>query len=113
MKSATSNKIVILRTCDFINLSCEILDLKQNRHPEQSALTDLSRDRTPGGAESKDLGGAYLTHAARSFSTTEARKQDLLRYALDGHGNSFSWTVIIFHPPGLCKAGPSKMRASS
>jgi hypothetical protein len=29
------------------------------------------------GAESKDLGGAYLTHAARSFSTTEARQQDL------------------------------------
>jgi hypothetical protein len=28
----------------------------------------------------------YLTHAVRSFSTTEARQQDLLRYALDGHG---------------------------
>jgi hypothetical protein len=25
-----------------------------------------------------------LPHAARSFSTTEARQQDLLRYALDG-----------------------------
>jgi hypothetical protein len=25
------------------------------------------------GAESKDLGDAYLTHAARGFSTTEAR----------------------------------------
>jgi hypothetical protein len=28
-------------------------------------------------AESKDLGGAYFAHAARSFSTTEARQQDL------------------------------------
>jgi hypothetical protein len=26
-------------------------------------------------AESKDLKGAYLTHAARSFSTTEARTE--------------------------------------
>jgi hypothetical protein len=29
------------------------------------------------GAESKDLGGAYLTHAARSFSTTEAENVDV------------------------------------
>ena len=28
--------------------------------------------------------------AARSFSTTEARQQDLLRSALDGHGYIFS-----------------------
>jgi hypothetical protein len=35
---------------------------------------------------------------ARSFSTTEAREQDLLRYALDGHGYIFSCTLIIFHP---------------
>jgi len=39
-----------------------------------------------------------ITHAARSFSTTEARQQDPLRYALDGHGYIFSCTVIIFHP---------------
>ena len=48
------------------------------------------------GAESKDPGGASLTHAARSFSTTEARQQDLLRYALDGHGYICSCTVVIF-----------------
>jgi hypothetical protein len=30
------------------------------------------------GAESKDLGNAYPTHAARSFSTTEAREHDPL-----------------------------------
>ena len=36
-------------------------------------LTDLSGDAALGGAESKDPDGAYLTHAARSFSTTEAR----------------------------------------
>ena len=50
------------------------------------------------GAESKDPGDAYLTHAARAFSTAEAREQELLRYALDGHGYIFSCTVIIFHP---------------
>jgi hypothetical protein len=38
------------------------------------------------GAESKDPGGAYITHAAWSFSTAEAREQDLLQYALVGHG---------------------------
>src|ERR1700733_3070668 len=42
-------------------------------------------------AESKDLGGAHLTHAARSFWTAEARQQDPLRY----------------------RAGHSKMLASS
>jgi hypothetical protein len=42
--------------------------------------------------------GAYLTHAARSFSTTEPREQNLPRYALDGHGYIFSCIVIIFHP---------------
>ena len=36
-------------------------------------LTDLSCDTALDGAESKDPEGAYLTHAARSFSTTEAR----------------------------------------
>jgi predicted GIY-YIG superfamily endonuclease len=31
----------------------------------------LSRDKVLGSAESKDPGDAYLTHAVRSFSTTE------------------------------------------
>jgi hypothetical protein len=63
------------------------------------------------GAESKDLGGAYLTQVARSFSATEARKQDLLEYALDGHGYIFACTRIIFHvlgsrPESKFVAGP-------
>ena len=41
-----------------------------------------------GCAESKDPKGAYLTHAARAFSTTEAKEQDLLAYALEGHGRN-------------------------
>ena len=36
-----------------------------------------------------------LPHAARRFSTTEARQQDLLRYAPDGHGDIFSCTVSV------------------
>ncbi len=57
-------------------------------------------------------GGAYLSPAARSFSTTEAREQDLLGYARDGHGYIFSWTESS-SAPGLCKAGNSRMLASS
>ena len=40
-------------------------------------LTDLSRDTGLVGAQSKDLEDAHLTHAARTFSTTEARERDL------------------------------------
>ena len=36
-------------------------------------MTDYSRDPALDGAEPKDPDGAYLTHAARTFSTTEAR----------------------------------------
>jgi hypothetical protein len=72
--------------------------LPQNRHPERSASQRLIACHSACGAEPKDLGGAYFTHAVRSFSTTEARQQDLVRYALDGHGYIFSCTVIIFHP---------------
>ena len=40
-------------------------------------FTDLSRDTALDGAESKDPEDAYLAYAVRSFSTTEARVQDL------------------------------------
>jgi hypothetical protein len=42
-------------------------------------ITDLSPDTALDGAESKDPEGACFTHAVRSFSTTEAREQDLAR----------------------------------
>jgi hypothetical protein len=45
----------------------------QKRHPERSASPDLSRDTAVDGAEPKDPEGAYLAHAVRTFSTTEAR----------------------------------------
>jgi hypothetical protein len=38
---------------------------------------DLSGDTAFSGAQSKDPEGAYLTHAVRTFSTTEAGEQDL------------------------------------
>jgi hypothetical protein len=44
----------------------------QNRHPERSA-SQIYRVMQRMGAESKDPGDAYLTHAARSFPTTDAR----------------------------------------
>jgi len=53
-------------------------------------LTDLSRDTALDGAESKDPEDAYLAYAVRSFSTIEARVQDLLRYPPDRHGYIFS-----------------------
>src|ERR1700722_18379852 len=50
-------------------------------------------------AQSKDLGGACLTYAASGFSTTKAREQDPLRYALDVHG------VNLFMHQGKTVAG--------
>src|SRR5277367_3373000 len=62
--------------------------LPQNRHPERSASQiDCVTQRLWRGVEGPRR--CYLTHAARSFSTTEARKQDLVRYALDGHVHLF------------------------
>ncbi len=93
VKPSTSNKIVILRACDFIDLSCETLDLNKIVILRACGFIDLSCETldlnkivilsaAPNrsiafhgacSAESKDPGGAYLTDAARSFSTTEAR----------------------------------------
>jgi hypothetical protein len=60
------------------------LKTPQNRHPERSA-SQIYRVAQLDGAESKDPEGAYLTDAARSFSTTEASEQDFPQYALDAH----------------------------
>ena len=49
----------------------------QNRHPERSAVTDLSRNTELGGAESKDPGGAHLTDTAPTLSKTEIGEHDL------------------------------------
>jgi hypothetical protein len=51
----------------------------QNRHPEGSASQNLSRNTALAGAQSKDPGGAYLTHAALSFSTTEIGEHGRIR----------------------------------
>jgi hypothetical protein len=59
-------------------------ELPQNRHPERSATQTYRVTE-----RSVDPGDASLTIAARSLSTTEAREQDLLRYAPDGHGCIF------------------------
>jgi hypothetical protein len=58
-------------------LGCFSLEPPQKRHPERSASSDSSRETALDGAESKDPEDAYLAHAARSFSATEARRQDL------------------------------------
>ena len=78
--------------------------LPQNRHPERSA-SQICRVKQHLCAESKDPGGAYLTHAARSFSTTEAREQDLLtgtslcsylsRNTVLVRGSTFPISIII------------------
>ena len=41
------------------------------------------------GAQSKDLGGAYFTHAARSFSTTGLEFKDLAK--------PWGWKMITVH----------------
>ena len=88
-----------------------------NRHPERSASQICRVTPVLDGAESKDLKGVYPTQTVRTLSTTEARQQDLLRHALDGHGYIFSCTVVIFEL-GMGRAnedvvaGHSKMLAS-
>jgi hypothetical protein len=52
------------------------LKTPKKRHPERSA-SQIYRGTALDGAESKDSEDAYLTHAARGFSTTEAREKDL------------------------------------
>jgi hypothetical protein len=69
----------------------------QNCHPERSA-SKIYRVTQSLWRGVEGPRRCLSTHAVRSFSTTEARPQDLLRYALDGHGYIFSCTVIIFHP---------------
>jgi hypothetical protein len=53
-------------------LGCFSSNLPQNRHPERSA-SQIYRVVQRLGAESKDLEGAYPTHAVGTLSTTEAR----------------------------------------
>jgi hypothetical protein len=54
--------------------------LPQNRHPERSASQiDRVTQHLWRGVEGPRR--CLITHAARSFSTTEARPQELLRYA--------------------------------
>jgi hypothetical protein len=57
------------------NLGMFFFKTPRKRHPERSA-SQIYRVTLRLGAESKDPEGAYLTHAARTFSTTEAREQD-------------------------------------
>jgi hypothetical protein len=83
-------------------LGCFSSTLPQTRHPERSAA-QIGRVSRTWCAESKDLGGTDSTHAARSFSTTKTRQQDLLQYALDGHGYIFSCTMRC----GLGRKAPS------
>ena len=64
--------------------------LPQTRHPERSApQMDRVTKRSLRAVEGPRR--CLFTHAARSFSTTEARRQDLLRHAFD-------WVMCIFLP---------------
>jgi hypothetical protein len=64
------------------------LVLPQTRHPERSALTDLSRDTALVARSRRNPGGACLTHAARSFSTAEAAPGGFFPWA---------WKMITLH----------------
>ena len=60
-------------------------------------LTDLSRDTGLVGAQSKDLEDAHLTHAARTFSTTEARERDLCNVDV-AYGTQQQAVVLVLGP---------------
>ncbi len=49
-------------------------------------------------ARSPRTPGCLSCPCRSDLSTTDAREQDLLWYALDGHGYIFSCTAIMFHP---------------
>ncbi len=51
---------------------------------------------SPCGAEPKDLGGAYLPHAVRSFSITEPSKREICRPA-----NASRAKVVLYDPPAF------------
>src|ERR1700722_4607685 len=99
MKSSTSNKTVILSAA-----------------PNRFIL----RYGTCG-AESKDLGGAYLTHAVWSFRPPKPENRTCRGYAFD-HAYIFSCTLSIFHThvcsrrtkqvPGLPRGRPWPVRSS-
>jgi hypothetical protein len=55
-RNSNTTQNVILRACDFIDLSREVFDFKQNRHPERSASPTYSVTAHSVGAQSKDLG---------------------------------------------------------
>ena len=61
-------------------------------------LTDLSRDTGLVGAQSKDLEDAHLTHAARTFSTTEARERDLRNVDV-AYGTQQDSAALVLGPP--------------
>ena len=65
---------------------CFSSTLPQTRHPERRAA-QIGHVRQGFMREVEGPRRTDATHAARSFSTTETRKQDLLQYALDGHGS--------------------------
>ena len=63
-------------------------------------LTDLSRDTGLVGAQSKDLEDAHLTHAAPTFSTTEARERDLRNVDVAYGAQQDSAALVLGPPPG-------------
>ena len=74
---------------------CFLQNLPQNRHPERSA-SQIYRVKERLGAESKDPGCAYPTHAARSLSTTEART-GRTRCGLEDFAQTWGWKMITVH----------------
>ena len=66
-------------------------------------FTDLSRDTALDGAESKDPEDAYLAYAVRSFSTTEARVQDLAAVPTSWSRVHLFMRCNDLPSPGLCK----------
>ena len=71
----------------------------QNRHPERSASPIYRVTQRLWARKSKDLEDAHLTHAARTFSTTEARERDLRNVDV-AYGRQHDAAVIILGPPG-------------
>ena len=57
------------------------------------------------GAQSKDLEDVHLTHAARTFSTTEAREPDVRNLDV-AYGTQQDAAVLVLGPGGKTVAQP-------
>ena len=75
-----------------------LVKLPQNRHPERSASQIYHLTKRSVARSRRTSAAPILTMVLGAFQPPKPENRILLQYALDGHGNIFSCTLIIFYP---------------